>query len=153
VETEIRVATPQDHDSILSIMVSVIGTAIDREHQPATIENVKANLAFWRAHPGRCVHLVAESGEIVGVILVKEFWNLCSLFVAPSHQRQGLGRKLVLQAVAACREQSQEPAIYLNAAPGAVAFYTALGFEPRQSAQRLAPGFKAMMFQLAASDA
>jgi len=150
----VRVATPEDRDAILALMVAVIGTALAAEHQADTIENVCNNLAFWNDRPERCVHLVAESdGVLVGVVLVKEFWNLCSLFVAPEHQGRGLGRRLVLEAIAACREGSREQAIYLNAAPNAVAFYVALGFELRESKQRLPPGFKAMRYQLAASEA
>ena len=148
----IRVATLEDGNAILALMVAVIRTALDGVHQPGIIENVSRNLAFWRESPERCVQLVAESdAEIVGVVLIKEFWNLCSLFVAPEHQRRGLGRRLVLEAIAACRARGREGAICLNAAPNAVGFYAALGFELRDSRQQLPPGFTAMSFQLAAS--
>ena len=150
----VRVAKLEDRHAILALMVAVIRAALEVEHQADTIENVSSNLAFWTESPERCVHLVAEAGgALVGVVLVKEFWNLSSLFVAPSHQGRGLGRRLVLEAIAACREGGREQAIYLNAAPNAVGFYAALGFEVRESKQRLPPGFKAMRYQLAASEA
>jgi len=151
---QLRVAALGDHDSILALMVSVIRASLAAEHQTDIVENVTGNLSVWSERPERCVHLVAElDGMVIGVVLVKEFWNLCSLFVAPEHQGRGLGRKLVLEAIAACRKQSPEQAILLNAAPHAVGFYLALGFEVHESAQRLPPGFKAMRYRLAASEA
>lgn len=144
----VRPAAPEDREAILALMVAVVGSALAAEHQADTIDNVTRNLDFWSESPERCVHLVAESdGVLVGVVLIKEFWNLCSLFVTPALQGRGLGRRLVREAIAACRGNSQERAIYLNAAPNAVPFYTALGFEQRESKQRLPPGFKAMRFR------
>lgn len=140
---------PEDRDAILALMVDVIGGALAAEHQAGTVDNVAGNLAFWAERPERCVHLVAESdGVLVGVVLVKEFWNLCSLFVAPAHQGQGLGRRLVFEAIAACRERSREPALYLNAAPDAVGFYARIGFVPRETRQHLPAGFQAMRYEL-----
>jgi GNAT superfamily N-acetyltransferase len=75
---------------------------------------------------------------------VKEFWNLCSLFVDQNHQGSGIGRALVSAAAAACRGKSPKQALWLNAATDAIGFYERLGFEPRQSRQRLPPGFMAM---------
>lgn len=148
---QLRTAVPADHELILALMTSVIRASQAAEHQADTIANVTANLAVWRADPQRCVHLVAErDGRIVGVVLVKAFWNLCSLFVATDQQGRGIGTALVQAAVAAFRAQGQEPELCLNAAPNAVGFYAALGFEPRASAQRLPPGFQAMRYRLAA---
>jgi len=151
---QLRIAVPGDRESILALMTSVIRASLADEHQADTIDNVTANLNFWSADPLRCVHLVAESGQrVLGVVLVKEFWNLCSLFVATEHQGRGVGKALVRAAIEACRERSQGPEVRLNAAPSAVLFYAALGFEPRESKQLLPPGFKPMRYRLAASEA
>jgi GNAT superfamily N-acetyltransferase len=130
-------------------MVRVINTSIEPSYRAETVENVTQNLAVWDRDPDQCFHSVAEGGnEIVGVILVKAFWNLCSLFVAPEWQRHGLGRQLVLAAIDACRDKSPKQAIYLNAAASAVSFYEALGFASRESSQPLPTGFRSMQLAL-----
>jgi GNAT superfamily N-acetyltransferase len=143
----LRTATMQDHDAILALMTSVIHDSVEPAHQPGTIENVSKNLGIWNSAPESCTHLVAELAEgVVGVILVKDFWNLCSLFVATEHQGRGIGQALVLAALDQCRTRSPKQAIHLNAAPSAIGFYLALGFEHRQSNQVLAPGFTPMRY-------
>lgn len=110
-----------------------------------------------RPNPCRCptcLHIVAQrDDEIIGVILVKEFWNLCSLFVSQECQRQGIGRKLVLAAIEGCRSSSPKQAINLNSSPRAVAFYKSLGFVHRESSQPLPPGSKPMKLVLSVSEA
>lgn len=114
-----------------------------------SIENVKLNVDYWLASPDTCVHIVAESGHgIVGVVLVKDFWNLCSLFVETALWGSGYGRALTLAAIQNCKGRSPKAAIHLNSSPGAIAFYERMGFAPRESNQSLPFGFKAMSFPL-----
>ena len=146
-QTSIRAAQAEDKGAILDLMVRVINASIEPPHRAETVENVTQNLAVWNQDPNQCFHFVSEGGhEIVGVVLVKAFWNLCGLFVAPEWQRRGVGSKLVLAAIDACRDRSPKQAIYLNAAPNAVSFYRALGFDSRESSQQLPEGFQAMQF-------
>ena len=147
-EPILRAARPEDSTAILALMVRVVTASIAPAHRAETIESVTENLDVWCRAPARSVHLVAvERDDVVGVILVKAFWNLCSLFVAPERQRSGIGRKLVLLAIHECLGKSPRQAIYLNAAPGAVSFYKALGFTSRESSQQLPPGFQAMRWR------
>jgi GNAT superfamily N-acetyltransferase len=149
----LRIACPEDKAAILALMVRVVTVSIAPAHRAETIENVTQNLEVWCRAPEQCVHVVAErDSEVVGVILVKAFWNLCSLFVAPEWQRSGIGRQLVLSAIRACRGKSPRQAIYLNAAASAVSFYKELGFISSESRQQLPPGFQAMQLALAPSD-
>jgi len=144
-QTPIRTAGAEDTEAILDLMVRVINTTIEPPYRGEMIENVTQNLAVWDRDPDQCFHFVAEDGnEIVGVVLVKVFWNLCSLFVAPEWQRHEIGRQLVRAAIDACRDKSPKQAIYVNAAPNAVSFYGALGFTSRESSQQLPTGFQAM---------
>ena len=150
----LRTARLEDGVAILALMVRVVTVSIAPAYRAETIENVTQNLEVWSRAPEQCVHFVAESeGEIVGLILVKAFWNLCSLFVAPECQRCGIGKLLVLSAVHACRGKSPRQALYLNAAASAVSFYKALGFISIESSQQLPPGFQAMQLVLAPADA
>jgi len=75
---------------------------------------------------------------------MKDFWNLCSLFVASNVQGQGIGRELVEAAAARCKGQGTERALCLNAATAAIPFYRQLGFVERRAARPLPPGFLAM---------
>jgi len=127
-------------------MEAVIRDSVDPEIHEDTIRNVAGNLEIWASDPANCVHLVActESDEIVGVVLVKEFWNLSSLFVLPSSQGNGLGRSLVLAALEVCKSRSPIRAVHLNSAPRAVGFYSSLGFVQREPSRPLPAGFVAM---------
>jgi predicted N-acetyltransferase YhbS len=150
----IRAATPEDGSSILALMTAVIRATVDDAYQSDTIENVFSNLEYWKNNSDRCVHLVAEiDSSVVGVILVKEFWNLCSLFVAVEQHRQGVGRALTEKAIITCRGQSPIDAIFLNSSPFAVEFYTALGFGPRKTNQVLHPGVEPMKYDFVAREA
>ena len=132
-------------------MASVIAERVTRE-EPLLSEivgNVSGNVDWWLAHPDDCVHLKCMvNGSIVGVVLVKEFWNLSSLFVSPSLEKRGLGSYLMAAAIEACRGKSPKGAIWLNASPNAVAFYERVGFTPRESSQPMPAGFKPMQLPL-----
>lgn len=134
-------------DAIRSFMAHVIDTSVttDAAVRRDTIANVNQNVDIWLAQPKRCIHLKAMRGDTLsGVVLVKDFWNLCSLFVDPALHGQGIGRDLLEAAASRCRGRSPHGALYLNAASNAVAFYERLGFVARESRQVLPPGFVAM---------
>ena len=140
-------AEPADAPEIRELMARVIVTSVTQDEALLrdTLDNVNGNVAWWLGQPGECVHIKATLGvRIVGVVLVKEFWNLCSLFVAPELHGQGIGRALVEAACDACRDRSPEQAIFLNAAASAIAFYRHLGFVERETARSLPAGFLAM---------
>ena len=148
-QTRLRTARTEETQAILDLMVQTIDASIEPAHRAETVANVTRNLTAWKRDPDQSFHFVAEhEGRIVGVILVKAFWNLCSLFVAPAWQRHGIGRRLVLTAIDACRDKSPKQAIHLNAAPSALPFYAALRFASRASSQPLPAGFQAMQLAL-----
>ncbi|HEX6706665.1 MAG TPA: GNAT family N-acetyltransferase [Albitalea sp.] len=144
-------ASAHDAHELDALMSRVIAHALgaDAAVLSATLENVRANLEWSMANPDRCCHLTCTVDEtLAGVILVKHFWNLCSLFVAPELQRAGIGRELMLASIERCRGRSDKNALWLNAATNAVAFYERLGFTERASAQPLPAGFRAMQLGL-----
>lgn len=142
----------EDTNALRTFMSRVITTSVtlDKALLPGVIENVTKNLSWSEENSALCCHLKCTTmhHEIVGVVLVKNFWNLCSLFVAPELHHQGIGRALVLAAAGECRGKSEKNAIWLNAAPNAVPFYRAVGFAPRSTDQALSSGVVPMEFRL-----
>ncbi|MGZ5848677.1 MAG: GNAT family N-acetyltransferase, partial [Ramlibacter sp.] len=113
-------ALPGDAAAIQSLVAQVMDASVTREAALAAdlLANVAGNIDWWLAHPLEVVHLKAVvGGRIVGMVLVKQFWNLAALFVAPDRQGQGLGRQLVEAAARRCRGRSPKDALWLIAAP------------------------------------
>jgi GNAT superfamily N-acetyltransferase len=150
--TAIQTVEPQDIPELRSFMERVMRSERvfdDLSLQAELVHNVNQNLDWWSMNSDECCHLkFIQDGQIAGVVLVKNFWNLCSLFVAPELHRQGIGRQLVAAAIQHCRNFTDRSSIRLNAAPNAVVFYEAIGFLPASSTRILPPGFRAMEFHL-----
>ena len=147
--TDVRHARKEDSKGILSLMELTIHASLDASVHDidSILENVAQNINEWLNEPEKIVHLVAEQdGELVGVILIKEFWNLCSLFVRPDYQRRGIGKQLVTEALRECKGRSPRNAVYLFAENEALPFYRELGFIPREISRPHPPGSTPMQF-------
>jgi len=142
---------PADAAELRAFMLRVLTESVPTE-EPVAEEmraNVLENLAWSVEHPDDCCHLkYVRDGRIAGVVLVKRFWNLCSLFVDPAFHKQGIGRALIDSALAVCRVRNDRGEIRLNAAPDAIPFYRRLGFIEREPTRPLPPGFLAMRLPL-----
>lgn len=142
---------PADAGEVKALMARIIAERVIREEPLLTemVQNTASNVDWWLRNPAECVHLkCVADGRIAGVVLVKNFWNLCSLFVDPTLQGRGMGRLLAQSAIDACRGRSPKSAIWLNSSPNAVTFYQHIGFTLRVSDRILPPGFKAMEYAL-----
>lgn len=149
--SSIREATPNEAQQIRILLSLVIHESLDAtvHNIPSILKNVNDNVDLWLAAPDNIVHLVAEvDGKLVGAIMIKEFWNLCSLFVDPAFQRKGVGGQLVQAAVERCRGRSPHGAIHLHANDEAVEFYCALGFEVKDTSRIPPAGSTAMKLGL-----
>ncbi|MFJ2988236.1 GNAT family N-acetyltransferase [Collimonas sp. NPDC087041] len=150
-EVQLTRVVPEKADDVRRLMERVIVANVESDvsvHQDMIV-NVNKNLDFWLAHPERCVHINATlDNQIVGIVLVKDFWNLCSLFVDTQAQSRGIGRMLVEAASTACKSRSPKQALLLNAAPNAIRFYEQLGFVSSESEQVLPAGFRALHLAL-----
>jgi GNAT superfamily N-acetyltransferase len=130
--------TAEDIPAIRDLIEATIRTSVTRSADEANflVGDIGASLDWWGANPAQAVHLKALSdGTLAGVILVKDFWNLTNLFVAPAYQSQGIGRQLLTAALDRCRPQSPRPALLVHSSTVAVEFYQRMGFvangEPR----------------------
>jgi GNAT superfamily N-acetyltransferase len=66
-------------------------------------------------------HLIyREDEELIGVVLVKDYWNMVSLFVAPSHQRKGIATHLMDRALEICSRKSPKGMVACNSSEYAV---------------------------------
>jgi len=75
----------------------VVSTA---EEVTFLMSEINKILEWWAENKEKCIHRkYIDNGAIVGMILVKDFWNLSCLFVAPEHQRRGIGRKICREGV------------------------------------------------------
>ena len=109
-----------DQCSLDAMMLRTIKTSVrvDEAEMNEIVANLLANMRWAFGHAQQCVHLkCVDDGRIAGVVLVRNFWNLCSLFVEPS-------------------STNERPYLRVNAAPNAVNFYRALGFTPVEDARR-----------------
>ena len=121
-----------DELTVAQLMIDVIKTSVraDEVEKSAFIANVQKNLRLAMNGPLECVHLKCVIDQtIVGIVLVRKFWNLCSLFVAPQFHGMGIGRALMAEAIKQCAIKSDVPYIRVNAAANAVGFYEAMGFK------------------------
>lgn len=130
---EYREVAPSDIPDVRALILGVIDSSVadTSENKRRFAEGVERNLQAVVARSTDSVHLCCTAGgRIVGVVLVRDFWNLCHLFVAAEYQGRGIGRSLLQLAVQACRESSGVAELQLKSTRNAIGFYEHMGFEP-----------------------
>jgi len=118
-----------------AIEISIRGSvARDEADIRFLLDDTGRDLREWQEDPSNKLHLkFVNRGRIEGSILVKNWWNLCLLFVLPDSQRSGVGRSLVQAAIAECSVRSPRSAIWVNSSSVGEAFYRRLGFQSNGS--------------------
>jgi GNAT superfamily N-acetyltransferase len=113
------------------------------------LDDIDRLLKWWLQNRGQCIHrkFTAE-GSIVGMVLVREFWNLSCLFVLPECQRRGIGKALLADALSACRGLAPDSRIKLNSSTYAVPFYLSQGFKPNGPERDLPGGCVPLAYEL-----
>ena len=127
----IRNVEHDDLENVRSLIARSIAHSVAKTKEELVFltTDIGESLDAWRADPSDAVHLLYEKdGLLAGVILVKKYWNLCTLFVDPSAQRRGIGRSLLDAVVPICRQRSPKGKLMLNSSSVAVPFYRAYGF-------------------------
>lgn len=128
----LRSARIEEAESIAAFMERVIWTSVDAapDEKAAFVTNTRKNLALWMAAPEGSLHLTAhvEDGALAGVVMAREFWNVCHLFIAPEHQGKGLGRRMLEAAITECSGRSPRGCLRLNSSRNASDFYRRMGF-------------------------
>jgi len=133
----IRQAEESHLDKIRKIVSSAIRQCVadSDEHYEFLYTDVCSSLDWWIENKDKSLLLVCENGDsILGVALVKEYWNFSVLFVAPQQQRSGVGRDLVDSVINSCKDRSPKGYLRLNSSNYAVPFYKKMGFTQTGSA-------------------
>lgn len=85
-----------------------------------------------------CIFLKYAKPEVLGFILVQDYWNLSDLFVLPESHGKGAGKALFDAAIAACIPKQNKGYIRVNSSLNAEGFYRNAGFEACTTTKRFA---------------
>ncbi len=75
------------------------------------------------------VYAAFDGQKMVGMISLRSINHISLLFVSDAYHRQGIGRRLMEEMKAHVRRDGRRDSVTVNAAPYAVGFYHAVGFE------------------------
>ena len=76
-----------------------------------------------------CIFLKYFENDILGFILVQDYWNLSDLYVLPESHGKGVGRSLFDAAMIQCMLRQERGYIRVNSSLNAEGFYRNIGFE------------------------
>ena len=123
----------QEHD--IELLCDIASQAvqksvkIDEPLQGELIAHIRSNIKN-NISKSDCVFLTVGGDQLLGYILVQNYWNLSDLFVLPEAQGRGLGRELLESALSRCFSQSGlvEHYVRVNSSLNAQGFYRQHGF-------------------------
>ena len=139
----IEPAQKRHREEIASVIRAAVTECVDAGDQDLRNiidDSISSSNAFLEEkHKG--VHLVhLDSGRVVGLILVHEFWNMKSLYVLPDFHNKGIAAGLVSKALAVCRAERPCGSVKLNSSTYASSFYDKLGFKKNGNPRDLSGG-------------
>ncbi len=120
-----------DLEEIRRLIEQVVRTNVVRSEDEAIflIDDIFSSLDWWQRNPERALHLKCRDDErILGVLLIKDFWNLTNLFVLSERQGEGIGRNLLNAGIEICRTRGKLSKIRLYSSSNALGFYLNMGF-------------------------
>jgi len=123
---------PSELAQIKALIASSIRHSVAASADDAAflMDDINEVLDAWVDNQESAMHLKCEcEGVLAGVILVKKYWNLSTLFAAPEYQGRGVGRALIRAVLPACHRHSPKAKLLVNSSTVAVGFYLRLGFQ------------------------
>ena len=132
-----------DFVQLKDLVTTAVINCIDAEEKDLNfiISDVLQSSEKWLEDKQSGVHLVYKvNNSIKGMVLIKDYWNLSSLFVKPSIQRQGIATQLLNHAIKICTTKSSKKVIKLNSSEFASEFYVKYGFKQVGKSRNLPGG-------------
>jgi ribosomal protein S18 acetylase RimI-like enzyme len=132
----IRPITAEDVEGAARLVADVFGRYVAPLYVPEGVSqflSYASREGFRQRLSGGHSGFVAESegGELIGLVEIRDPCHISLLFVSGAHQRQGIGKELVGEAVAHCRGSHPDTLVVtVNASPNSVGAYRRLGFRP-----------------------
>ncbi len=120
-----------DLEEIRQLIEAAVRTDVAGTEEEAAflVADIGANLDWWLHNKESALHWkFVQDNRILGVILIKKYWNLTNLFVHPNHQGQGVGGALLAAGLESCRSRSPRGKLQVNSSANAVGFYKSMGF-------------------------
>lgn len=138
----VRPATVDDAIEAVSVVRDSIASCTDdHRNDPATLERWLANkqpesFVQWIGNPRNFCVVEEVRGKVRGVGVLRRDGELLLFYVAPDHQRLGLGRKIHAELEARAIHAGL-PGLHLESTLAARAFYESLGYAAAGPARRL----------------
>jgi GNAT superfamily N-acetyltransferase len=138
---EFRTASPADAEAIADLIASFQSELTDdpsgagAEEYLASV-SVQAEREYLASERYRYLLAYSES-QLAGFIAIRDGSHLFHLFVARSHQRQGIARRLWERARRQLCAPNSNGGFTVNSSLSAVPVYEAFGFVPTGSIQRM----------------
>jgi GNAT superfamily N-acetyltransferase len=132
-----------DVSDIIKLISLSIKTCLDVPSAAADtlIAGSVDEILWWKCHQKSTAHYIYRvDGNVVGTILIKDFCYISNLFVDPDFHHQGIGKQLILHALAICKRYSAQSTVKLNSSFYAEPFYQKMGFEQVGKAKDLPGG-------------
>lgn len=128
----IRKSTIDDSEGISNLVYGLsekyIAHEFTLEGSKALLSSMKPNEIKKYIQSGFRYHVAVISGQIVGVVGVRDNSHLYHLFVAEEYQRQGIATKLWQFALEACLSNGNTGIFTVNSSKYALPVYKKLGF-------------------------
>lgn len=132
----IRPATAEDLEAICRLTADLAGQFLFPDCTSEGITELRSHFSlastYQRFEAGFRHHVAMNGSELVGVIVMRENRHLLHLFVAKSHQSQGIARALWDVGRQACLDAGNSDEFTVNASRGARGVYESFGFVPQQ---------------------
>jgi GNAT superfamily N-acetyltransferase len=155
----IRFMKPREERQVAALAIGVFEKDVAPHYSP---DGAREFLVYadpsalaQRAAAGHFVLVGEINGEIAAMIEMREFHHVSMFFVAGEHQRKGVGRAVLREALVLCRRRRPDlQTVSVHASPNARDAYERFGFKPAAGEENVnGIRFTRMTLEFAEADA
>ena len=139
---------------IQDVFGEFVAPLYEREGVDEFLRYIDPKLMAERSRSNHFTLLAEDSGNLVGIIEVRDFNHVSLLFVAKKAQRRGIAKQLLNEGLEISRRNSPDLSeVSVHSSPNAVEAYERLGFEA-EGPEKLVRGIRyiPMRLRLAKND-